>query len=64
MHPARGDRKPCSIVGCVGTMQFGRRLQNVSRTTGGAPAPPTSSLDAPGWICSKEPGHFREVVQA
>jgi hypothetical protein len=63
MHPARGDSKPCSIAGCAGTMQFGRRLQNVPRTNGGPPEPPRSAFDAPGWICSKEPGHFREVAQ-
>lgn len=57
MLPARGDTRPCTCAGCLGTMQFGRESQNDARRT---PAKPVASaaLDSFGWICSKEPDHF------
>ena len=61
MHPSRGDRKPCSVEGCGGTMQFGRRRQNAGAGAGAAPKPSPAALDDAGWFCSSDADHFREV---
>ena len=52
MSSSRGDRKPCTEVTCVGTMQFGREPQ------------PTAAAGVLlerdwGWSCDSNPGHFR-----
>ena len=62
MQPSRGDRKPCSVDGCSGMMQFGRRLQSASSPGAEAPKRPAEALDARGWVCTNEPGHFCEVT--
>ena len=60
MKPSRGDRKPCSVKGCGGTMQFGRRRQNGSGSST-APKPSPAALDDAGWFCSSDADHFLEV---
>ena len=37
MIPARGDRKPCTVAGCTGMMQFGRRTSVQSPLSGAQP---------------------------
>jgi hypothetical protein len=60
MIPARGDRKPCTVVGCKGMMQFGRRTSGPSPLSGAQP--PAALGSAPeGWNCSIEPRHFRQT---
>jgi hypothetical protein len=52
MASARGDRKPCTVAECSGTMQFGREplLQ----------VPPGMPPDGErGWACSENPAHFQ-----
>ena len=52
MSAARGDRKPCTRNGCLGTMQFGRE-----------PLPQSPTMRAAdgrrGWICSAIAEHFQ-----
>ena len=60
MIPARGDRKPCTVAGCTGTMQFGRRTAGPSPLSG-AQAPAALGSAAEGWNCSIEPKHFRQT---
>ena len=52
MSAARGDRKPCTRHGCLGTMQFGRE-----------PLPHGPTLRAAdgerGWNCSETAEHFQ-----
>ena len=52
MAAARGDRKPCTRNGCLGTMQFGRE-----------PLPQGPTMRAAdgqrGWICSAKAEHFQ-----
>lgn len=52
MAAARGDRKPCTRNGCLGTMQFGRE-----------PLPHGPTMNATdgerGWICSEKAEHFQ-----
>jgi hypothetical protein len=63
MLPARGDTRPCTSSGCVGTMQFGREsLNEARRAQGAAPSAFAAAHDTMGWICSKEPEHFRKVT--
>jgi len=52
MSAARGDRKPCTRQGCLGTMQFGReRLPH---------GPTLRATDGErGWICSEKAEHFQ-----
>lgn len=63
MAPARGDLRPCTDAACAGTMQFGRESENNARRDRGT-VPPVSpaSHDPMGWICSKDPDHFRKGV--
>lgn len=44
IRPSRGDRKPCTLAGCDGTMQFGRRAGSVQQPAGHAD-------DGSGWSC-------------
>jgi hypothetical protein len=52
MSAARGDTKPCTRVGCSGTMQFGREplLQG--------PAMRVADGER-GWVCSDKAAHFQ-----
>jgi hypothetical protein len=60
MIPARGDRKPCTVAGCTGMMQFGRRTSVQSPLSGAQP--PAALGSAPeGWNCSIEAQHFRQT---
>ena len=61
MAPARGDLRPCTDVGCPGTMQFGRETENNARRDR-RDIPPVSAAapDPMGWICSKDPDHFKK----
>lgn len=61
MEPARGDRRPCTCAGCTGTMQFGRESDNHAAPTVTAPST-LIAHDAKGWICSKDPDHFRHTA--
>lgn len=58
MSAARGDRKPCTLTHCSGTMQFGREPMRA--------APGRSAPDGDrGWLCSQNRDHFqREVVRS
>lgn len=62
MVPARGDSKPCGVVGCAGTVVFGRKSAN--HTPQSAPERPADqaliAADPMGWICGSDRGHFRE----
>jgi hypothetical protein len=60
MIPARGDRKPCTVAGCTGMMQFGRRTVGPSPLSGAQP-PAALASAAEGWNCSIEPQHFRRT---
>ena len=60
MPSERGDTKPCTAVGCVGTMQFGRRREMETRVSAPDPASTNVGLDDKGWVCSTEPAHFRK----
>lgn len=60
MLPARGDTRPCTSAGCLGTMQFGRESLNDARRGPGIARASAAALDPMGWICSKEPDHFRK----
>jgi hypothetical protein len=60
MIPARGDRKPCTVAGCKGMMQFGRRTAGPSPLSGAQP-PAALGSAAEGWNCSIEPQHFRQT---
>ena len=58
MQPSRGDRRPCACAGCAGTMTFGRESDNGdSRLQPSVSAAPVR--DPTGWVCSKDPEHFR-----
>jgi hypothetical protein len=61
MLAARGDRKPCTVPACSGTMQFGRTSLNDARRSvqSGTRAGVGPTLDPMGWICSVEPDHFK-----
>jgi hypothetical protein len=42
-------------------MQFGRESGNFARRADGSRAsPPAVMADAKGWVCSKDPAHFRK----
>jgi hypothetical protein len=53
MSAARGDRKPCTRNGCLGTMRFG-----------GEPLPNRPTMGATdgerGWNCSENAEHFQQ----
>lgn len=44
IRPSRGDRKPCTVPGCAGTMQFGRRTGSIQQLSG-------HSDGVSGWSC-------------
>ena len=51
MSAARGDTKPCTRVGCSGTMQFGREPL--------LKGPAMTAADGErGWNCNEQGGHF------
>ena len=52
MSAARGDTKPCTRVGCLGTMRFGREplLQGPAMTAADGER---------GWVCSERVAHFQ-----
>ena len=59
MPAARGDRKPCTHIGCLGTLQFGREAPSDRRVPAEAKpdwSEPTGTL---GWRCTEGPAHFR-----
>jgi hypothetical protein len=64
MTASRGDSKPCTVAGCAGRMQFGRRRDN------DAPTPvtrrrvdlPAVRMDDKGWVCNANMDHFRQGV--
>ena len=61
MPPARGDLRPCTDTGCPGTMQFGRESENdAQRDKASRPAVNAAAHDPMGWICTKDPDHFRK----
>ena len=61
MPPARGDMRPCTNAGCVGTMQFGRESDNdAKRAPITAPTRTRAAYDPTGWVCSKDLDHFRK----
>jgi hypothetical protein len=62
LRPARGDSRPCTLTGCLGTMQFARESDNdARRAPGTVPLAPAAAAahDRMGWMCSTEPDHFR-----
>lgn len=61
MEPARGDSRPCTSAGCTGTMQFGRESDNAEAPARRAPSSPMAHDDK-GWVCSKDPDHFRRTA--
>jgi hypothetical protein len=62
MSPARGDRKPCMARKCPGTMQFGRQSQNHAPVRHDAAQQLRAPLiDPKGWVCERNPEHFREA---
>ena len=60
MFPSRGDRKPCTVEGCKGMMQFGRRPPNEAAPAASKGLPAASG--APGWNCSTDSAHFRTAA--
>jgi hypothetical protein len=62
MTAARGDSKPCTGVDCAGTMQFGRRGDNVARApvARNPVAVRDVAMDVKGWVCNTDPDHFRQ----
>lgn len=44
IRPSRGDRKPCTVAGCAGTLQFGRRISSFEQLSG-------HSDVGSGWCC-------------
>lgn len=60
MQPARGDRRPCSSSGCGGMMQFGRESDNGGGRTQWSASSASTSHDATGWVCNRDPDHFRK----
>ena len=61
MEPARGDSRPCTCAGCTGTMQYGRESDNHVAPALGVKSS-LLSPDPKGWICSKDPDHFRQTA--
>jgi hypothetical protein len=63
MPPARGDRKPCIVPECTGTMQFRRSNENAPGRNNPAQLRMDSATVAANplrWICSREPDHFQK----
>ena len=58
MPAARGDRKPCTVSECPGTMQFRRKSEGgvVADRSGQAGVTP---VDPMGWVCTADVEHFR-----
>lgn len=52
MSAARGDRKPCTRTGCLGTMQFGREPLSNGPTI-------NEPYGERGWNCSEKAEHFQ-----
>ena len=52
MSAARGDRKPCTRTGCLGTMQFGREPLSNGPTI-------SQAYGERGWNCSEKAEHFQ-----
>ena len=52
MSAARGDRKPCTRTGCLGTMQFGREPLSNGPTI-------NQPYGERGWNCSEKTEHFQ-----
>ena len=52
MSAARGDRKPCTRSGCLGTMQFGREPLSNGPTI-------NQPYGERGWNCSEKAEHFQ-----
>lgn len=61
MEPARGDSRPCTCPGCAGTMQFGRESDNAAAPARSVPST-LIARDAKGWVCSKDPDHFKRAA--
>jgi hypothetical protein len=61
MASSRGDTKPCTAVGCTGSMQFGRRGDDAraALVRDRSDVPPAAP-DTKGWVCNREPDHFRQ----
>lgn len=62
MQSARADRKPCTIRGCPGTMQFGWRPNGEPPKADASRAASQPAPESPGWICSREPCHFYQPM--
>lgn len=67
MSAARGDRKPCTVAMCAGTLQYGRRPDRASRAPEQRAEPVRTAENAnptvenvKGWVCSAATEHFRE----
>lgn len=59
MPAARGDRKPCTVAACPGTMQYGRRRDQKGHVRPlSRPEMESAAQDAKGWVCSDAPEHF------
>ena len=58
---ARGDTRPCTSLGCLGTLQFARETENSQSRGDGAPrqAIVTAGSDRMAWLCSRNPAHIR-----
>lgn len=52
MSAERGDRKPCTRTGCLGTMQFGREPVSNGPTV-------NQAYGDRGWNCSEKSEHFQ-----
>lgn len=59
MASAKGDRKPCTRVGCFGTMQFSESARVSPVGSVGASVPSTVVRDEPGWLCDVDTTHFQ-----
>jgi hypothetical protein len=60
MTAARGDRKPCSVAECTGTMQYGRRQDQDPRSEAQRADPASGDGNVKGWVCNVVPEHFQE----
>lgn len=59
MSAARGDRKPCIHLGCLGTMQFGREAPSDGRDPATVGPRRVQPMGTRGWRCSETPAHFQ-----
>ena len=60
MTAERGDRKPCTVTDCPGTMQYGRRQDQEPRALSGRGDLVPAAESVKGWVCSAARDHFRE----